>query len=91
MKQKNVQAKETFRAFFQDGHFGAFRCSNEQRFDFESVMGQVQSACYAPKTSHSHYAPLQAGLRTLFPNYARAGNVTFAYRTDVYYGEPSAN
>jgi SAM-dependent methyltransferase len=73
-------------AFF--GHPPTVReFANEQRFDWDGVLGRVMSSSYAPQPGQPGHDALVTGLRELFERYAAIGVVTWPYRTMVYVGE----
>jgi SAM-dependent methyltransferase len=72
------------RAFF-GGRMQLATFANEQRFDYDGLLGRLMSSSYAPERGHPQHEPLLAGLRALFQRHALGGTVTFPYVTLVYY------
>jgi hypothetical protein len=72
------------RAFF-GGPIELATFANEQRFDYDGLLGRLMSSSYAPERGHPEHEPLLAGLRALFQRHATGGHVTFPYLTLVYY------
>ena len=72
------------RAFF-GGQMELATFANEQRFDYDGLLGRLMSSSYAPERGHPEHEPLVAGLRTLFARHASGGRVIFPYLTLVYY------
>jgi SAM-dependent methyltransferase len=59
---------------------------NQQTLGFESVVGRLLSASYAPEPGHPEHEQLIAGLRELFARHQHDGRVVYDYETRVYYG-----
>jgi len=76
--------EEHMRAFF-GGHLELATFANEQRFDFDGLLGRLMSSSYAPESGHPQHEPLLAGLRALFERHQAGGVVIFPYVTLVYY------
>ena len=60
--------------------------ANAQTFDFPGLRGRVLSASYTPAPGQPGHAELLAGLRDLFDRHQAGGEVTMAYRTELYVG-----
>jgi SAM-dependent methyltransferase len=78
------------RAFF-GGRMELATFANEQRFDYEGLLGRLMSSSYAPESGHPQHAPLLAGLRALFERHAADGCVLFPYVTLVYHAPLTAH
>jgi SAM-dependent methyltransferase len=74
---------------FYGGQFQLRTFANEQRFDFEGALGRLLSSSYAPPPGHPNYELLLAGLRHLFEAYQEAGQISFLYKTELFWGRPS--
>jgi len=72
------------RAFF-GGPMELATFANEQRFDYEGLLGRLMSSSYAPERGHPQHEPLLAGLRALFERHESGGRIVFPYLTLVYY------
>lgn len=69
--------------FFQKMEFQRLAFSNEQAFDFEGLVGRLQSSSYAPA---SESPDLRAELKEIFDEYAIDGAITLDYETRLYVG-----
>ena len=85
INHKNIQDKAVFTAFF-GGEFFAASFDNFQHFDFDTLMGRLNSSSYAPPKDHPNYALLAKRAKEIFAAYQANDKVTFAYDTRVYYG-----
>jgi SAM-dependent methyltransferase len=74
------------RFFGQEPELATF--PNRQVFDFEGLVGRVQSASYTPTPDRPEHELLMAGLREVFDRHQEDGKVLFPYRTLVYFGRP---
>ncbi|MBL8510575.1 MAG: class I SAM-dependent methyltransferase [Betaproteobacteria bacterium] len=85
INHKNVQSPDVFRGFFG----GAFReaCfDNAQHFDFDGMMGRINSSSYVPAKDHPNYPLMAARAREIFDLHQQNGRISFLYDTRVYYG-----
>jgi SAM-dependent methyltransferase len=78
------------RAFF-GGRMQLATFANEQRFDYDGLLGRLMSSSYAPERGHPQHEPLLTGLRTLFARHQADGCVVFPYVTLVYYAPLTAH
>jgi SAM-dependent methyltransferase len=85
INHKNVQDAKVFQAFF-GGDFFEATFDNIQQFDFDGLMGRLNSSSYVPARDHPNYAPMAARAREIFEAHAVNGKVAFEYDTRVYYG-----
>jgi SAM-dependent methyltransferase len=85
INHKNVQDAKVFQSFFGGAFFEA-TFDNIQRFDFDGLMGRLNSSSYVPARDHPNYAPMAARAREIFDAHAVNGKVAFEYDTRVYYG-----
>jgi len=60
---------------------------NAQSFDFPSLRGRLLSSSYSPLPGHPNHEPLLAALEKIFETHQVNGRVTFAYTTQVFYGQ----
>ena len=86
INHKNVQDAKVFQAFF-GGEFQQARFDNIQRFDFDGLLGRLNSSSYVPAKDHPNHAPMVARAREIFNANAVNGMVAFEYDTRVYYGQ----
>ena len=85
INHKNVQDKAVFTAFFgASPDYANF--DNVQRFDFESLMGRLNSASYVPSRNDPSYAAMRQRAREIFDAHQTDEKVVFDYDTRVYYG-----
>jgi SAM-dependent methyltransferase len=72
---------------------GGCRCAHfefQQNFDYEGLKGRLLSASYAPEPDHADYEAMLDDVRKMFDAHQQGGKVTFAYETELYYGQLSA-
>lgn len=85
INHKNVQDPAVFTAFFGATPFEA-AFDNVQRFDFDGLMGRLNSSSYVPPRDDPRHAAMTARARELFTRHERDGEVAFEYDTRVYFG-----
>jgi SAM-dependent methyltransferase len=85
INHKNVQDKAVFTPMF-GGEFFEASFDNVQRFDFEGLMGRLNSSSYVPPKGHANYASLAKRAKEIFDANQQGGKVSFEYDTRVYYG-----
>lgn len=59
---------------------------NEQRLDFESLLGRHLSSSYTPLADHPRYEAMLGELRALFDQFQENGQIRFLYITRLYFG-----
>ena len=59
---------------------------NSQIFDFEGLMGRVQSSSYTPEPGHPSFVSMMTELRQIFDRHESDGTVSFDYDTQVFFG-----
>lgn len=85
--QADKRADEgSIRAFFGGGFLETASFANEQKLDFDGLLGRVASSSYAPKPGEPAHAPLRAALQELFETAAVDGHVTLSYETRLHLG-----
>lgn len=84
VKHKNVTEKR-HRAFL--GAYRMFTFPNEQRFDFDGLLGRLRSSSYSPKEGSSGFEPMVTGLRKIFDENQKGGQVTMEYTTQLFVGQ----
>lgn len=57
---------------------------NVQVLDFEGLRGRMLSASYMPAEDSPRFAPMIAGLQTLFAKYSESGKIRVFYDTNVF-------
>jgi SAM-dependent methyltransferase len=75
---------DDFAAFF-GGPYTSHHFPNEQRFDFEGLLGRLLSSSYAPGFGHPSHEPMLGALRELFDAHQEGGEVRFEYDTELYF------
>lgn len=85
INHKNVQDKAVFTAFFGVAPSEAV-FDNIQRFDFEGLMGRLNSSSYVPAQDDVRYAPLAKRAKEIFDACQVNGKIAFEYDTRVFYG-----
>jgi SAM-dependent methyltransferase len=85
INHKNVQDKAVFAAFFGAPPLEA-TFANLQCFDFDGLMGRLNSSSYVPGRDHPRHAPMARRAQELFAAHQQKGTVAFEYDTRVYYG-----
>jgi SAM-dependent methyltransferase len=85
INHKNVQSSAVFDAFFGESPKHAV-FDNIQRFDFDSLMGRLNSSSYVPEREDPRYKGLARRAKEIFEAHQTAGQVAFEYDTRVYYG-----
>ena len=85
INHKNVQDKTVFTTFFgKPPNEAAF--DNTQHFDFEGLIGRLNSASYLPGRHEHRHAALTKRAKEIFDRHQTRGRVAFEYDTRVYYG-----
>ena len=85
INHKNVQDNAVFAAFFGAPPDNAV-FDNTQRFDFESLMGRINSSSYLPGRDDPRHAAMAQRAREIFDAHQVNGKVYFEYDTRVYFG-----
>jgi SAM-dependent methyltransferase len=85
LNHKNVQDKTAFAAFFGAPPAEAV-FDNIQRFDFEGLIGRLNSASYLPGRDDPRHATLASRANEIFDAHQTNGRVAFEYDTRIYYG-----
>lgn len=82
VKHKNVTEKR-HRAFL--GAYREFTFPNEQRFDFEGLLGRLRSSSYSPKEGEA-FDTMAKSLRKIFDDNQKGGLVVMEYTTQLFVG-----
>jgi len=72
--------------FFVAGGMTVFHFENNQRLDFDTLIGRLKSTSYCPAEDSGEYARLYQELGQLFAGSAVEGVIEFAYDTQLYCG-----
>jgi SAM-dependent methyltransferase len=72
--------------FFGDANWRGTTFPNSQIFDFEALVGRLNSSSYAPQAVDPDYPAMMADLGRIFDTYSEQGRVMFLYDTRLYYG-----
>lgn len=83
VSHRNIDA-DAIAKFFGTPQFLAHEFSYEQSLDYDALEGRLLSSSYMPLPDHPRYEAMIHALQRLFATYARAGKVTFHYRTLLY-------
>ena len=60
---------------------------SEQSFDYEGLLGRLESSSYCPPKGHANYPKIVAALKKVFDETAENGQVRMEYETLVYFGQ----
>jgi SAM-dependent methyltransferase len=85
INHKNVQDKAVFAAFFGEPPFEA-TFDNVQQFDFDGLMGRINSSSYVPGRDDPRHAAMAKRAKEIFDRHQRNGKIAFEYDTRVFYG-----
>ena len=86
INHKNVQDKAVFASFYGATPFEA-TFDNVQTFDFEGLIGRLNSSSYVPPRDDPRFPALAARAREIFDAHQQNGKVAFGYDTRVYWGK----
>lgn len=81
--------REKLKAFFVPGTYRYRTLYNEQRFNWDGLLGRLMSSSYAPAPGHPNHVPLLEGLRRIFDEHQQEGQVCFEYDTEMHLGQMS--
>jgi SAM-dependent methyltransferase len=84
INHKNVQDKKIFAEFFGHPPFEA-TFDNVQRFDFDGLIGRLNSSSYVPGRDDPRHAAMAMRAQEIFAAHQQSGGVAFEYDTRVYY------
>lgn len=73
--------------FFDPAHFEQRVFDMEQRCDYAGAEGRLLSSSYAPGPQHPNYAAMLHQMRRIFEAHAGNGEIEFAYKTRLYFGQ----
>lgn len=74
-------------AFFLNGEFTTFKCSNPRLMDFQQLLGTISSCSYIKESDEHVKMSLESSVRLLFNKYQDNGKVLFVYESVLYYGK----
>jgi SAM-dependent methyltransferase len=83
---RELQGRE-FQAFFAPGSCKLAHFDFEQIFDYQGLEGRLLSSSFIPERGHPNYGPMLRDLRDIFEVHQKDEKVTFAYETEMYYGQ----
>lgn len=86
INHQNMSDKE-FSQCFKEGRYEVARFDNFQEFDFEGVLGFLNSTSYAPKTNTAAYEQLVALLQQAFEDHSEHGAIRMNYTSEIYWGK----
>ena len=73
--------------FFAPGNHKVAHFNFEQVFDYQGLEGRLLSSSFIPEPGHPNYEPMLKRLRDIFAAHQEDEKVTFAYETEMYYGQ----
>ena len=85
VNHQNIQDR-VFKAFF-GGEYTLLVLPNKQVFNFESLLGRVESSSYMPAKGDDGYLQMVDALRALFVKYAANDQVEILYDTKAFVAE----
>ncbi len=85
INHKNVQDKAVFTAFFGAPPMEA-TFDNVQQFDFDGLLGRLNSSSYVPARDDPRHEAMVRRAREIFTARQKNGTVAFEYDTRVFYG-----
>lgn len=77
--------KSRIAGFFAPAAFHTAEFPNEQQFDWNGLRGRVFSASYLPAEGEAGADEMAEALKDVFDRHQRNGQVSFLYRTKVYW------
>lgn len=85
INHKNVQDKAVFATFYGAAPLEA-TFDSVQQFDFDGLMGRLNSSSYVPGRDDPRHAGMARRAQEIFTAHQQNGAVAFEYDTRVYYG-----
>ncbi|MFC4777250.1 class I SAM-dependent methyltransferase [Paenibacillus sp. GCM10023252] len=86
VNHQNISAN-SLALFFKEGSMRVAEFHNEQKFDYDGLLGRMLSSSYVPLPGHPSYEPMTEAAMELFVRCQQNGQVTIEYLTEVYWGE----
>ena len=84
INHKNVQGRDVFAAFFGAAPREA-TFNNTQHFDFDGLMGRLNSSSYVPGRDDPRHMAMARRAQEIFAAHQKGGTVAFEYDTRVFY------
>ena len=84
INHKNVQDREVFAAFFGAAPREA-TFNNTQHFDFDGLMGRLNSSSYVPGRDDPRHRAMARRAQEIFAAHQKGGTVAFEYDPRVFY------
>ena len=78
--------EQVISSFFGPAGFKKASLYNEQVFDFDGLKGRLLSSSYVPEQGHPNHEPLLNGLKQIFDEHQRNGQVAFEYDSKMFFG-----
>ncbi len=72
---------------FFGGEFRKKTFQNQQTFDYEGMLGRLDSSSYAPKPGTANYEIVREKLTKAFQKYRKSDRIYFNYSTELYLGQ----
>ncbi len=73
-------------AWFAPGSYKYRSLDNEQRFNWEGLLGRAMSSSYLPAAGHPNHAPFIESLEQAFREHQEHGQICFEYDTEIHLG-----
>jgi SAM-dependent methyltransferase len=84
---RHERTTDAVNEFFDPAPFQQRTFDMRQDFDCEGLEGRLLSSSYAPGPGHPKHEPMLKELRRIFNEHAKSGQVSFDYKTRVYFGK----
>jgi SAM-dependent methyltransferase len=84
---RHERTTDAVNEFFDPMPFEQGTFDMRQEFDYEGLEGRLLSSSYAPGPGHPNHEPMLKELRKIFSAHVQHGQVSFDYKTRVYFGK----
>lgn len=84
---RHERTTEAVNEFFDPSPFWECTFAMRQQFDYVGLEGRLLSSSYAPGPGHPKHEAMLRELRRTFNKHAESGQVSFDYKTRVYFGK----
>ncbi len=86
---RHERTTEAVNEFFDPAPFQQRVFAMHQQFDYAGLEGRLLSSSYAPGPDHPQHDPMLRELRRIFDDCSIKGQITFEYKTRLYFGHLS--
>jgi ubiquinone/menaquinone biosynthesis C-methylase UbiE len=86
---RHERTTEAVNEFFDPAPFQQRVFAMHQLFDYAGLEGRLLSSSYAPGPDHPQHTPMLQELRQIFDKCSIKGQITFEYKTRLYFGHLS--